>query len=252
MCIVAGGIAAGVGAIGGAAISSHGASQAAGAQASAANNANATQLQMYNQTRADQAPWRQAGGQAVSALSQFYGQPGVDANGNPTQGGTPDYQSILQNLPGYQFQQAQGSKAVQQNLAARGLLQSGAAGKALTQYGQGLGDQYAQQYTSGLQSLAGLGQSSTQATGAAGANAANQIGSNQIYAGNAAASGYANQANAINGGLSGIVSGLGYYQSQNNPYGTGYNPNGYQQGSNAPSPGWYQGNSYADLNPSQP
>jgi hypothetical protein len=233
----------------GAVVNSNSASKAASAQQNAANTASQTQLQMYNQTRADQAPWRQAGGQAVSALSQFYGQPGVDANGNPTQGGTPDYQSILAGLPGYQFQQAQGSKAVQQNLAARGLLQSGAAGKALEQYGQGLGDQYSQQYTQGLQSLAGLGQSSAQATGQAGANAANQVSGAQIYSGNAQASGYVNQANAVNGGLSGIVSGLGYNASQNNPYGTGYNPNGWQQGTNAPSAGWYKGNSYADLNP---
>ena len=226
------------GSIIGGAMNKSAASSAANAQTHAADTASQTQLSMYNQTRADQAPWRQAGGQAVGALSQFYGMGGgsggVDAQGNPTQGGSPDYSQILSGLPGYQFQQQQGEKAVQQNLAARGLLQSGAAGKALTQYGQGLGDQYAGQYTSGLQSLAGLGQSSAQATGQAGANAANQVGSNQIYAGNAQASGYANQANAVNAGLSGIVQGLGYGQS------TGWGASGYGGGNASQSQNFSQ------------
>jgi hypothetical protein len=191
----------------GAAVSSNAAGKAADAQINAANAASATQQRMYDQTRADQAPWRAAGGQAVNALSQYYGLGGIDGKG-----GSPDYQQILENLPGYQFQRDQGNKAVQQNLAARGLLNSGAAGKALQQYGQGLAQNYGQQYAGGLQSLAGLGQNSVQATGQAGANAANQIGSNQIYAGNAQASGYANQANAWQSGLSGISGAFGMYQ----------------------------------------
>jgi len=224
-------IALGVGAAGSIAngvISSNNASKAASAQTNASNAANNTQMSMYNTTNANQAPWRQAGGQAVNALSQFYGLGGVATPGDASgagatttgQAASPDYNSILSNLPGYQFQQQQGNLATQRDLAANGLLQSGAAGKELQTFGQGLASNYAQQYTGGLQSLAGLGQSSVQATGAAGANAANQIGSNQIYAGNAQATGYANQAQAINGGLSGIGSALGYSQSPqySNPY----------------------------------
>jgi len=217
-------------------------SNAASAQENAANTASGTQLSMYNTTRQDQAPWRAAGGQAVNALSQWYGLGGVSTPGSATSpqgydpssgriirgdgsigqlipGGsaagtstpsTPDYNSILSNLPGYQFQQQQGNQAVQRNLAAAGLLQSGAAGKALTQYGQGIASNYATQYVNGLQSLAGLGQTSVANTGAIGANTANQIGANQIYAGNAQASGYANTANAINTGLGGLASAAGY------------------------------------------
>lgn len=153
----------------------------------------------------------------------------------------PDYNQILSNLPGYQFQLQQGQQAVERNLAARGLLNSGAAGKALTQYGQGIAQNYSQQYLSGLESLAGLGQSSVQATGAAGANAANQIGGNLAYGGNAAASGYVGQANAINSGLSGLAGIYGAWQQGRNqqqlpeipstPYNPAqpiYNPNIYQ------------------------
>lgn len=256
-----------VGTIASSAISAGAAGDAANAQEQASQNANATQLQMYNTTRQDQAPWRQAGGQAINALSQWYGLGGVStptsssssvpqgydpstgttigAGGRIGQlipGGTaatpatptqstsqpPDYNAILSNLPGYQFQKQQGNEAVQRNLAAAGLLQSGAAGKALDQYGQGLASNYATQYVNGLQSLAGLGQTSVANTGVLGANTANQIGSNQIYAGNAQASGYVGQANAINSGLSGLTGFAGqapqlyqqYLQSQYSPAAT--------------------------------
>lgn len=241
--------AAVVGAVG----SNMAADKAAGAQESAANSANATQLQMYNQTRSDQAPWRGVGAEALNSLAGYYGlqpysaqqaDPQMQYGGAglptgfsgmlgdiypnypnsqttaPQQAATPqaapsgqDINKLVQNLPGYQFNFQQGQQAVDRNLAARGLLQSGAAGKALTEYGQGYASNAVQEYLNGLRSLSGVGQVSTQATGAAGANAANQIGSNDIYSGNAQASGYANSANAINSGLQGIVGAYGMYRN---------------------------------------
>lgn len=240
--------------------SAYSGNKAAGAQESAANAADQTQLQMFNTTNSEQAPYRQAGGQALNALSGFYGLGGVDTTAvggtstgpGGTAGGassTPDYNAILSNLPGYQFQMQQGTQAINQNLAAQGLLQSGAAGKELAQYGQGLASNYAGQYVNGLQSLAGLGQSSTQASGQLGQQTANQIGSNQIYAGNAQASSYATTANAINGGLGNITSGLGRMNSPNyngldpemfgggNGY-TGYVPNNGNAGYTSGDIGW--------------
>lgn len=192
------------------------AGKAANAQVGAANNATATQLQMYNQTRTDQAPWRAAGGSAVGALSSYYGLPGANGQvANPAMTAAND-NKLIQNLPGYQFNLQQGNQAVQRNLAANGLLDSGAAQKALTQYGQGAAMQASGQYLNGLQSLAGLGQTSAANTGQAGIYAGAQIGSNQIYAGNAQASGYANQSNAINSGLSGLSGIYGQYSQQQN------------------------------------
>ena len=98
---------------------------------------------------------------------------------------------------------------------------SGAAGKALTQYGQGVASNFAQQYTGGLASLAGLGQNATQATDQAGQNTANQIGSNQIYAGNAQAYGYGQEANAINQGLGGLSGAYGMWQGNQQQGGGG-------------------------------
>lgn len=195
---------------------------------------------MFNTTNSEQAPYRQAGGQALNALSGFYGLGGVDTSavggtstgpGGATNSSTPDYNAILSNLPGYQFQLSQGTQAMNQNLAAQGLLQSGAAGKELQQYGQGLASNYAGQYVNGLQSLAGLGQTSTQASGVLGANTANNISASQIYAGNAQASSYATTANAVNSGVGNIMGGLG---QMNNPYGSS---GGYFNGTAAYGPG---------------
>lgn len=224
MCVfIAAGAIAAVGAVAGGAIAAGGAKSAGEAQANAARDASNTQLAMYDQTRTDQAPWRQAGGSALDALTSYYGLPGADGKTpNPTTTAAND-NKLIQNLPGYQFNLQQGNQAVQRNLAANGLLDSGAAQKALTQYGQGMATQATGQYLNGLQSLAGLGQTATANTGAVGANTANQVGSNQIYAGNAQASGYANQANAVNSGLSGLAGVYGNYQQQQNmQYGPAY------------------------------
>jgi hypothetical protein len=249
-----------IGTVAAAGVTAYAGSKAASAQENAANAADQTQLQMFNTTNAEQAPYRQAGGQALNQLSQFYGLGGVDTTavggtstgpGGVTNSSTPDYNAILSGLPGYQFQMQQGTQAINQNLAAQGLLQSGAAGKELAQYGQGLASNYAQQYVGGLQSLAGLGQSSTQATGTLGQQTANQIGSNQIYAGNAQASSYATTANAINGGIGNIAGGLGYmnspYSSGYSPYASPYSGGGYNY-SNI-SPGADQGYIVPDYNP---
>jgi hypothetical protein len=215
------GITAAVGgALGGAVISAHGAKKAANTQADASKYAADQQMAMYQQTREDQTPWRQAGGQAVGALSNWYGLGGQ----------TPDYQSMLQNMPGYQFQMQQGNEAVQRNLAARGLLQSGAAGKALQQYGQGVASSYADKYVNGLQSLAGLGQTSVAQTGAAGTSAAANAGNAIQNGATGVASGQVGQANAWANGLQGLVGlGASYFGNQQSGYQVPQDIQGIQQ-----------------------
>jgi len=198
-------------AIGGAAVLGAGATiyasnQASNAQQAAAQQASNTQMGMFNQIQANEAPWVKQGQTANTALSQFYG---LGSGGK-----TPDYNSILSGLPGYQFQLSQGEQAVKSNLAAQGLLESGAAGKTLTQFGQGLAQNYAGQYVQGLQNLSQFGQAGAAGVATAGMNAANQIGANQIYAGNAAASGAVAQGNAFNSGLSSLT---GLYSMTQSP-----------------------------------
>ncbi len=179
------------------------ANKAAGAQKDAANRAAQTQQGMYDQTSAAQAPFREAGIDATNQLGGIYGLPGS----------TPvDLQSKVQNLPGYQFQLNQGVQAIDRSAASRGLLNSGATGKALAQYGQGLAQSYSGQYISGLQDIANRGEGATQSTAAAGAVAANQISQSQIYSGQAQAQGDINTFNAISSGLGQGVGIYGYAQ----------------------------------------
>lgn len=177
------------------------ANKAAGAQEDAANRAAQTQQSMYDQTNANQAPFRQAGIDANNQLGGIYGLPGY----SPV-----DLSSKISSLPGYQFQLDQGVQAVDRSQAARGLLNSGATGKALAQYGQGLAQSYMGQYTGGLQEIANRGEGATQSTAAAGAGAANQIQQADLYAGNAAAQGDINVSNAIQSGLGQAVGLYGY------------------------------------------
>jgi len=165
---------------------------AASAQEDAANKAQQTQQQQFAATQAAQQPFHDAGVAATNQLGGYYGLPGYAA---------VDPSQQIQSLPGYQFQLGQGVQAIDRSAASQGLLNSGATGKALAQYGQGLAQNYSQQYVSGLQDLANRGEGATQSTAAAGAGAANQIQQAQLYAGNAAAQGDINTFNAISSGL---------------------------------------------------
>jgi len=75
-----GGIAAGVGAIGSGFLGGKGAKSAAETQSAAADRASQLQMQMYNQQRTDQNPWRQAGVQAL------YGNGGIFRRANGASG----------------------------------------------------------------------------------------------------------------------------------------------------------------------
>jgi hypothetical protein len=197
----------------GGAVGAVGANKAAGAQEDAAETAENTQLQMYNQTRDDQAPYREAGYTALSRLGS-----GTAPGGEFDQ--TFDA-SKFQTDPGYQFRLAQGQRGVESSASARGGVLSGAALKGLDQYNQNFAsNEYQNAYNrfnndqtsryDRLASIAGVGQTSVKQTGLLGQQAANQIGSAEIGAGNAKAAGYVGTANAING----TVQTLGNYYMQ--------------------------------------
>jgi hypothetical protein len=169
---------------------------AAATQARASEQAVAEQQRQYDLTRADLAPWRETG---ASALNVLVGK--VNA-------GPGDY---IQS-PGYQFRLSEGEKAVNRSAAARGGALSGATMKALTRYGQDYAtadyDNFLRRYYESLnplQSLAGVGQSSSAQTAAAGSQAAGNI-SNALLAGGQGqanallAGGNAAAANAMNQG----------------------------------------------------
>lgn len=104
------GISAGAYLVGGAAIGSaligaNAAGSASDKQSQSAAAAQATQLHMYNQTRDDQAPWRQAGNNALSSLSGYMGLPTqsrvFDSAGYDK--ANKDYQNSLQGQSQYGY-----------------------------------------------------------------------------------------------------------------------------------------------------
>lgn len=192
-------------AVAGAAITAYGANSAADTQADASRDASAVSQRQYDQTRADQTPWRDAGKGALDLITPGI-QPGGDFNRSFTLGDfTKD--------PGYQFRMDEGMKGLQGSAAARGGLLSGGTLKSLSRYGQDYASgEYQNAYNryntdltnrfNRLSSVAGIGQTANNALATAG----NQNVNNQTSAinggANARASGYVGTANAVSGAAS--------------------------------------------------
>lgn len=189
------------GSIGGALISSNASSKAAKAQTQSADRASDLAYQQYLQTREDQAPWRTAG---TAALSQLTG--GLAPGGEFARSFTmDDYKAD----PGYQFRLGEGQKGIEAAATARGARYSGATLKALARFNS---DQASQEFGNAynrynndvttrfnrIASVAGVGQTATNFTNAAGQTYASQAGEAIQNAGTARASGYVGTANAIN------------------------------------------------------
>lgn len=174
----------------------YGANQAASAQRSSVNSADALQEQEFEQTRADQAPYRTQGYAALSRMADLLG---ISGNTKATGYGsllTPFTGASVATDPGYQFGLQQGQLARENSAAASGGLYSGATLKALTQYG----NDYAttkfddafnrdQATKTGiynkLAGVSGTGQAATNFVDTQGQNVANTVGGNLIGAGNA-------------------------------------------------------------------
>jgi hypothetical protein len=205
---------------------SRAASKAADTQAAAADRAAELQAKQFEQTRADQAPYREAGYNALANLQRTAGNvPGA------FKFGAGDYQAD----PGYAFRLAEGQKALDRQAAARGGLISGGALKAAQRYGQEMGSQEYQnafnraftgygtdvarenQLYNRQAALAGIGQTATNLVGQAGQNyatgAGNALGSYGANASNLMTSGGAARASGYVGGANALTSGLGQYMN---------------------------------------
>jgi hypothetical protein len=214
------------GAIGGAAISSDANRKAGNKQGDGAAAATAEQTRQYDLARSDQAPYREAG---YGALADLVGMKGGPGNLTADQ---------VMAEPGYQFGLMQGRNALEGSASARGGLYSGAALKALTQYGNDYGtnkynDAFNRQESAfgnrwnRLSGLAGIGQSATNQVGQAGANYANNVGNIGLSNANAQGAAGIAQGNIWGSALNGIGSAVGgYMKTPGNNYGSGYNSGG--------------------------
>lgn len=202
------------------------ANKSASAASDAAHTVANTQADEYNQTRADQAPFRTAGVSALDQISKLYGLDTTDANGNVVKGsGKSDFSSFTTS-PDFTFAQSQGQQAIDRSAAARGGLLSGAAVKAGENYASGLASQNFDQYYNRLAGIAGVGQAATQATSVAGQNAANVTSGAQLNAGNARASAYGTIGSTIGNTANGLASNYLLSRYLTNP-GGGINSTGF-------------------------
>jgi len=240
----------------GAGAGAYGSSQAARAQKRAADQAAATQREMFERQVELQAPFREAGLTAQNRLMTLLGLEGGEA-------GAADYGRYARDFgmsdfeadPGYGFRMSEGMKALERSAAARGGLLSGTTLKGVQRFGQDLASQEYQNafnryyaarnaQLNPLQGILGQGQSSTDVlTGAAG-EAGRGIGAAQMGAGAARASGYAAGTNALTGALQ---SGMQNYMMYNAMRPGGYGAYAPQAGTNYGMTGYGSGVSQFDV-----
>lgn len=234
------GIAA-AGTVVGAEISGSAAQGAAQTQATAANDASQVQLQMFDTTQKNLAPYMTSGTNALAALDYGLGI-GPNKGGTAGSGGygsltAPFTAADYQKSPAYNFQFSQGQQAVQNSASAAGGIGGGNTLQALTSFGQGLANtdyyQAMQAYTSQQQQRYGMlsntansGQNAAANLGGIGTAVGGQIGANTIGAGNALAAGQIGVANAASGGINSLAQIANLYGngSQGASYPFGNNP----------------------------
>jgi hypothetical protein len=120
---------------------------------------------------------------------------------------TPDM-SVFFESPDYRFNLAEGQRAIDNSLVARGGALSGAGVKAGIRYASGMASREFGSFYDRLANLAGLGQTGVAQSAAAGTAAAGNIGAAYMNAGNARGSAYMAGAQGVNNALQG---GLGNY-----------------------------------------
>lgn len=128
--------------------------------------------------------------------------------------------SFMEQDPSYQYQFQQGQYALDSSAAAQGNLLSGGHSAALVNYGQQMASNDFSNIYNRLAALAGTGQAATTTQGQLGLYNGMGIANSLQYGGNAAASGYMNSANAINGTVGNLAYLYGYNQQQNPGIGT--------------------------------
>lgn len=188
------------------------AGKASKAQVQASREASAQQQAMFDKQVELQAPFREAGLTSQNRLLQYLGLSGAPGDAGYGKYAGDFGMSDFQADPGYSFRLAEGNKALDRSAAARGGLLSGGAMKAAQRYGQEMGSQeYMNAFNryqtnranqlNPLQSLMGAGQTGANVLTQAAGQLGSDLGQNIMGAGNARASGYIGQANALTGAL---------------------------------------------------
>lgn len=186
---------------------------------------------VYNDTKANQAPFVQAG---QSSIQQLMAAIGAGKYGPGSTGAAPTFTTPTladaQQTPGYAFTQQQGELGIERGAAAAGGAFTGGTLKSLASFDTGLADStYNDVFSRALQgygasmgtyqanlaaqaqgfnqlsSIAGLGENAAANAGNNGAAASNTIGNTLTNLGSAQAAGTIGSASALTSGISGAT-----------------------------------------------
>ena len=250
-CHVAGAVIGAAGSIGAGFMNANAAKAAAGQQAASQQAAMAMQLRMFNQARGMLQPYIDAGQGMLPQLqgwldpSQSSGSPLSSLVKLTTPGANMN--DTLSQMPGYQFSQTMGQKAVNNSLAARGLAgPGGALARGSADYATGLAQNTWQNEVNalmgtyqagatGMQNYVNTGAGSAAALAGGATQTGGQIGQSLVGIGNAQAAGTLGSANA----MSGMVNNLSQYGQMANMMGSMYGGGGGGNPGWSPSNAWY-------------
>jgi hypothetical protein len=125
--------------------------------------------------------------------------------GAPGAGGPAGDMSVFFESPDYRFNLAEGQRAIDNSLVARGGALSGAGIKAGVRYASGMASREFGSFYDRLANLAGIGQTGVAQSAAAGANAANNISNAYMQNGMNRGSAYMATATGVNNAVQGGI-----------------------------------------------
>jgi hypothetical protein len=155
-----------------------------------ADAATEEQRRQYNQSRTDMMPWLDFGRENLGRMNQLL---------------SGDYSGFMTS-PDYLAARDMGLQGLDRGAASRGALFSGGADADRIKFAGDLASQNLSNWWNRLAGGAGAGQTAASNLGSMGANAANQIGNNNMLAAGGRASSYQKQADA-NSQMAGAISG---------------------------------------------
>jgi len=258
------------GAVIGAGASMIGSRSAADATKDAAKRATNAELEMYNQSRTDLMPYREAGYNALDSINQLYGLPAAprassgitptatgstfdqfgnlvaEATPGPAAGTAPAARDLsgFYASPQYEFVRSEGLRGQENSAAARGGAYSGNAIRGAEMFATNLASGEFQSYVDRLFSIAGLGGGATSQGVTSSQNTGNTLANIYTGAGNARATSYLAGAGGVNNALQGGLQNYmfnQYLQGGGSQGSGGYGIGGIGGGALPPSPGPWAG-----------
>lgn len=191
-----GSILGGIGSIAGGIAGSSAANKASNQEQASLLQANQFLGQQYQTDQGFLSPYSQTGGQANNQLALMMS--------NPSQ-----FQAGFTASPGYQYNLNQQQGAIQNSAASKGGLVGGNTLMALQSNASGLANQDYQQYVGNLMSLQNTGLQAGQAQAQLGQNYGDAVSNNLIGIGNAQAAGTVGSTQALYGGITQGLQGIG-------------------------------------------